>query len=145
MDNKQARLWINNTWIYFNVKFKLYNNIIIFLDENKLSFVKYNYINFNKIPKQLHGYGKSTNLIEYLTNNNHNNKIIISFLNFFIQSLKFSYRDGSKMKISLTNNNDWRTSQIKVSYQDIKILTVDITSLRVDMTSIKADNTIYIM
>lgn len=140
---KQAKLLLNDKWIYFNVKIKVYTNIITFLDENNISFIKNQFIDFNKVPLQLHGYGKSSNLIEYLANNKYNNGAIMSFLAYFIDSLFFSYLDGSKIKITIIKNNDWTISKIKLIYQSIILLTVDNTLITADNTVLTVDKTVY--
>jgi len=139
---KQSKLWINNNWVYFKIKIGTYTNIITFLDDNNISFIKYNYIDFTKIPSVIYGYGKSTNLLEYLSNNNNNGNLIISFLNYFLNSLKFSYIDGSAIRILMVNNIDWKISNVIVIKNNWKYFTVDTSFFTADNSIITADKTI---
>lgn len=141
--NKAARFWINNKWIHFRVTFGTYTNFITFLDNNNISIIKENKIDFDKVPKSLHGYGHSRNLLEYIANNKSNNNLIILFLNYYLGTLNFSYPDGKKVKISIINSNDWKTSKIIVIYQSVKSLTADLNTITADNTTITADKTVY--
>jgi len=139
---KHAKVWINNNWVNFKIKTGVHTNIVTFLDNNNLSFIKENPIDFNKIPLPIRGNGKSTNLLDYLSKNKNNMNLIHSFLFYFINSLDFRYENGNKIKIKVINNPDWKKSNIIVEPQYSNTLTVDSTMITVDSTLIVANSTI---
>ena len=128
-----AKIWINNNWVNFKIKSGVYTNIITFLDNNTLSFIKKNHIDFDKIPIPIHGNGNSQNLLDYLSNNNNNPDLIQSFLSYFINKLDFRYIDDTKIKIKIINNIDWRKSIVIVDPKNNKSITADTTIPTADM------------
>jgi len=136
---KQAKVWINNNWINFKIKTGSHTNIITFLDNSKLSFIKEFPIDFNKIPIPIRGNGKSQNLLEYLSNNSSNMNLIQSFLLYFIYLLDFRYIDDAKIKIKIKNNLNWKISNIIVETKSRASITVDTTLITADTTLITAD------
>jgi hypothetical protein len=142
--DKRAKLWINNNWVYFKLNFGTHTNIITFLDNNNISFIKDYPIDFSKIPTIIHGYGNSKNLLEYLSNNINNEEIIISFLTYFINSLNFRYINNERIKINIITGNDWKSSNIIVINTNLLYFTVDTTHITSDNYVITVDRTIII-
>lgn len=145
--NKEAKLFINNKWTHFVEKSGTYDNILAYLDNNNISFVKSNYIDFNTIPKQYHGVGFSRNLLDYISNNSNNNNLIFSFINYYFNKLQIKYTDGTIFKLNVDMTDNWKTSKIRVFYNQRPIITIssDQTIYTVDNYNVKTDmNSTYI-
>lgn len=141
-EQRKAKLWINNQWVYFTLVYGRYTNIITFLDSHDLSFIKINYIDFNQVPITLHGFGNSINLMNYLSNNEGNNVLINKFIDYFLKELNFKFTDNSTATVLFEPALDWRDSNVVVPYSEIKYFTVDTTYTSCDTILISADKTI---
>lgn len=140
IDNENlAKVWANNNWVNFKIKTGRHTNIITFLDDSNISFIKDMPIDFTNILIPIHGNGNSNNLLDYLSNNERNDYLIKSFLPWFLSMLDIRYADGDKIKIIIINNSDWRKSNIIVEPQYSTFITVDTTKIIADSTTITAD------
>lgn len=120
---REAKLYINNKWVYYKEHFGVYSNIIDYFDSNGLSFLKYNYIDFSTIPIIYNGNGNSKNLIEYISNNLNNNNLVTNFLNYFIKLLDFRYVISNDPIIFIMNKTgDWQKNTIYVIHEPEKTL-----------------------
>ena len=144
MDNS-AKFWLNNTWVRFNLSFGLYSNILEFFNLHDISMIETNYIDFSKIPTVLHGFGNSQNLLEYLSNNSADNKLIMNFLNYYLFQLNFRYYyTNEKIVMELLSSDSWQNSTINIPNAPVRQkLTVDSLRFSVDSTIITADLTMF--
>jgi hypothetical protein len=143
--NNSAKFWLNNGWIIFNLNFGLYSNIIEFFNQHDISIIETNYIDFSTIPIALHGFGNSQNLLEYLSKNSADNKLIINFLKYYLGVLNFRYYyTDEKIVLEIINSDSWQTSTINVPNAPVKQkLTVDSLKFSADSTKISADLTMF--
>lgn len=140
---KSAQCWINDSWVRFTLRYGIYTNIITFLDDHGLSFIKTNKIDFSNVPLYLHGYGTSENLVDYLSHNEGNTRLIQDFIEYFLYSLHFQYLDGREVVYTFERSTDWQTSNVIVPIEHLRVFSVDTTLFRVDTTYITADKTSY--
>jgi hypothetical protein len=142
-----AKFWINDDWVRFTVEYGIYENFLVFLDHHDLSFVRTNYIDFdNEVPIQLHGFGYSYHLEDFLANNAGNESLICDFIEYYIMELDFRYYyyECPRLKLTFTCTGDWQTSTVMVTKSiPHYYLTVDSTMWRVDTTEITVDQ-IYV-
>ena len=138
---RNAKLFINNNWIYFTEENGIYDNVMSYLDHNNLSFVKTNYIDFNNVPFEYRGIGVSNNLSEYFSNNFNNNSLIIKFIYYHFEKLNFKYIDGGLFTWNIENSDNWMTSKVSVIYNQkiLYTLMVDQTTSTIDNTYITSD------
>ena len=142
-----AKLWINDEWVRFNIEYGIYENFIVFLDHHDISFVKTNYIDcdaLSTLPNPLHGFGHSTNLLEYLANNAGNESLICDFINYYISILDFRYYYVDlKLDLTYTCLDNWQISTVEVKKNKpiVTWLTADSNLFSVDTTQITADQT----
>jgi len=134
----QVKLWLKDHWVKFKIEVKAYDNIMTFFQESKIFFVTNMILDFTSIPIELHGYGHSNNLLEYLANNN-NNSLVSSFLTYFFNNiLKISYLNNISLYFNFNTDEKWQNIQIIINpITSISYLTVDtylITSDSYDTT-----------
>ena len=99
--------------VKFNLKLGIYQNIIAFLKDNNILFFSEMKLDFTQIPLELHGFGNSKNLIEYLANNNLDNILILNFLNYYLNSIlkiEYTYKDDILFYFNL--NNEWQNMNL---------------------------------
>jgi len=117
INKKSAKLWLVDHWVRFKINENIYyDNIIIFLENQNISFLNTVNIDFSSIPLELHGNGRSNNLLEYLANNNNNNLLIEKFLNYFLSEI-FDvryYNDNSKILFYFSGET-WQKLKIVVN------------------------------
>jgi hypothetical protein len=103
-----SKVWFIDHYVSFLLNTKTtYQNIIIFLKENNLTFLAT--LNFGTIPATLHGKGQSNNLLEYLSNNYGDVKLIKIFLIYFLDKIvKISYSTGQKINFIFGNETRWQ-------------------------------------
>lgn len=140
-----AKFWINNNWIRFIAVYGTYSNIIDFFDSHNISFIKTNYINFDNVPINLHGFGNSYNLMDYLSNNAGNTTLICDFINYYLNILDFRYyyKDQKLVLNFYCNNAGWQISKLEVADPVPDNLTIDTILYTADDILITADQ-IYI-
>ena len=100
------------------VKFKLnlgiYQNILTFLNDHELSFLSKMKLDFTQIPVELHGYGRSENLMMYLANNNLNPTLIFNFLNYFLNIIDIEYNYKDNIIFKFVENEQWQNINLYV-------------------------------
>ncbi len=104
----------NGKKVEFKLNIGSFQNIIVFLDVNNISFLYTMQLDFTNIPLLLHGRGNSNNLLEYLANNTNDNSLIIKFINFFLMDIiDIRYLSNKKLNFHLNENVDWRNMSIE--------------------------------
>jgi hypothetical protein len=139
----KAKCWNGEYWIQFKLYLGIYENLITFLEVQKLFFLAEMKIDFSLIPIELHGKGQSENLLQYLANNGDNNVLISNFLLYFLNILTdMRYIDDTKIKFSFSEEGSWQTFQLTVGYPPIIIyLTCDSDQYTCDDEIITCDQT----
>ena len=79
-----SNLWYIDQNIKLKIKLGIYQNILIFFNDNDILFLSEMKLDFTQIPFLYHGSGDSKTLIEYLSNNSDNNDLIYRFLQYFL-------------------------------------------------------------
>ena len=142
MEKIQVKLWINDNWVKFKIEIKTYDNIMTFFQESNILFVSTMNIDFNSIPLELHGFGHSNNLLEYLSNNENNNNLISNFLTYFLNNLlNIKYLNGVNINFYFYNEK-WQNIKININKLNntiISYLTVDSELLTCDNYNITCD------
>jgi len=111
-----CKCWNGENWVDFNIQTGEYQNFNVFLVDNKIGFLSTMEIDFTTIPVILHGKNRSRNLLDYLSNNNNDVNLILSFINYFISNIsKIKYYTGINLNFNLINSSTWQTSKIYVS------------------------------
>ena len=110
----KSKCLINNNWVRFNLMTGIYENIIIFLESQNILFASEIKLDFSTIPIELHGKGRSYNLLEYLANNAYDNSLVSIFLQYFlteILDIRY-YITSEKVKFIFSEESNWQTYQI---------------------------------
>ncbi len=142
MTNIKAKCWANNRWVQFNLKPGIYTNVIVFLNEMKLSFLTTIPIDFTNIPIDLHGKGVSGNLINYLSNNDGNNILILNFLIYFLNEIiDVRYKNDDKIIFSFIEGPQWQGLQLIIEGEPIIWITLDSTYYSCDDYNLTCDMT----
>lgn len=129
--------WANG----YNVKFKLkagsYTNIIDFFNKNNISFLAELEINFNEVPINLRGKGRSYNLVQYLSNNNSDPSLINKFLNYYVSQIaKIKYSNGYKIFFAFSETStDWHTMNFRVFDSNLNWTSTTTTTLEPTTTT----------
>jgi len=106
--------WNSSGWNNFSCTVGVYNNFLDFLAKNNIYYIAEMLIDFNNVPEELRGSGNSKNLIMYLNNNVKNNSLIMSFLNYFIDSLaKIKHASGNKISFNFVDAF-WKNATFEV-------------------------------
>ena len=116
-----------NDRVKFNLKLGIYQNIIVFFEDHDLLFLSKMNIDFTKVPLILHGNGNSSNLNEYLKNNNSNSTLIVKFLYYFlfnIIDIKYEYDDT--IFFYFVKNTQWQKINLQI-YLPSKVVTTTTT------------------
>jgi hypothetical protein len=143
----KAKCWVTDRWVKFTLTTGSYENIMVFLDAQKLLFLSDMELDFTTIPLVLHGRGYSKNLREYIANNDENTSLINRFIDYFLNIiLDISYLDGSRVYLTINPNpdlNTWQSLEIIIHIPEVTTnLTVDSTLFSVDDTTITSDQTV---
>lgn len=106
-----SKCWNGKNWVNFNIVLGDYENIITFLDANKISFLYTMELDFTVIPIVLHGRGRSRNLLQYLANNTDNNTLITSFLRYFLGEIAdIRYATNKKINYDFLPGSKWQNT-----------------------------------
>lgn len=106
-----AKCWNGKNWVNFNLILGNYENIITFLNDNKISFLYTMELDFTIIPSVLHGRGRSRNLLQYLANNTENNTLITSFLMYFLSEIAdIRYITNKKLNYNFLQGSKWQNT-----------------------------------
>lgn len=140
----KAKCWFDNRWVRFNLTTGTYTNIMVFLNQMKLSFYADMPINFETLPKELHGKGTSVSLVDYLAKNEGDDYLILNFLIYFLNNLvDIRYTNGKKLNFSFVSGPEWQGLQLVVGDEvviwislDSRLYSYDDTILSCDMISI---------
>lgn len=81
----KSTCWYYEHIVHFKLKTGIYENIVVFLIDNKISFLTTMDLDFTNIPINLHGKGNSKNLLDYLSKNKENFILIYNFDYFAMQ------------------------------------------------------------
>ena len=111
----KSKCFVNSHWIGFNLLIGSYDNIITFLDAQKLLFLSELYLDFSTIPFELHGKGHSSNLLQYLANNTDDNLLVSRFLEYFLNvTLDMRYLSGKKIDFILPEESNWQNFTVSI-------------------------------
>ena len=142
MATTQAKCWYVDHWVQFTLTPGIYENIITFLESQELFFLGEMNLDFDIIPIDLHGWGRSQNLLDYLAKNTDNNDLILNFLLYFFNYIcEFCYLDGTKIVFSLIGGPEWQGLGFKISGEIVIIyVSADSTYYSCDANVISCDN-----
>jgi hypothetical protein len=125
----KSTCWFNKHIVHFKLKTGKYENIIVFLNDNKISFFTTMELDFTNIPHNLHGKGNSKNLLDYLSKNNDNITLIYNFIEYFMKNIaKIKYNNGKLINYHISSNDNWENSQISI-YSYIPTTTTTTTTI----------------
>ena len=111
----KSKCWVNDHWINFDLMLGTYDNIITFLNAQKLSFLSEIHLDFSNIPLELHGKGNSINLLQYLANNTDDNALISRFLEYFLNmTLDMRYVSGKKIDFLFPEDSSWQNFTVSI-------------------------------
>jgi hypothetical protein len=111
----KSTCWYSEHIVHFKLNTGIYENIIVFLNENNISFLTTMKLDFTNIPFNLHGKGNSENLLDYLSKNNKNVTLIYNFIEYFLKQIaKIKYSNGKFLNFYIDFNDNWENLQISI-------------------------------